>query len=198
MNIICPAKVGFRSVFLTCIMVVSCTFSSAYCQSQKITLLVQQTPNDGGKVTPDEGAYKFDENSEVTLTAIPNNGYVFVHWLGDVSDQESTSTTVHLNKPKIVIAVFEPVKDAIEPSNNIGSSGGGGGSSLVGNHVNVGNSVSISSGGGGGFVKPEGQVVFVPAGDNPPTVPEPATGLLFALGSFLTLRKRRREKANLS
>ena len=194
-----PANPGFRRVLLAIIILVSCTFSSAYCQSQKITLLVQQTPNNGGQVAPATGAYKFDQNSEITLTATPNEGYEFLHWLGDVSNQESVSTTVRIDKPKIIIAVFKPVHTDIDASKDyITSGGGGGGGSLVDNRVAIGNSVSLSGGPGGGNVKPQGQSIYVPAGDKPPVVPEPATGLLLALGSYFTFRKRRRGKLSLS
>ncbi len=194
-----PANVGFRSVFLAVIILASCTFSSAYCQSQKITLLVQQNPSDGGQVTPNEGTYKYDQNSEVTITAAPNKGYEFLYWLGDVSNQESISTTVRLDKPKIVIAVYEPVKSSDDVSErNIptfsGGGGGGGGGGLVGNRVSIGNSISISGGGGGIPQKPT--TIYVPVGENSPVVPEPATGLLLALGSLFTLTKRRSEKTN--
>ncbi|MBN2591549.1 MAG: PEP-CTERM sorting domain-containing protein [Sedimentisphaerales bacterium] len=192
-----PANVGLRSVFLAAVIVVSCTFSSAYCQSQKITLLVQQTPSDGGQVTPNEGTYKYDQNSEVTITAAPNKGYEFLYWLGDVSDQESISTTVRLDKPKIVIAVFEPAKSALDvPERDIPNVGGGGGSGggLGGNRVTIGNSVSLSGGGGG--VKPQPQTpiyIPIPAGGQPPAVPEPTTGLLLAIGSLFTFTKRRKK-----
>ncbi len=192
-----PANVGFRSVLLAVIIVVSCTFSSAYSQSQKITLLVQQNPSDGGKVTPNEGTYKFDQNSEVTITAAPNKGYEFLYWLGDVSNQESISTTVRLDKPKIVIAVYEPVKSSDDVSErnipNFSGGGGGGGGGLVGNRVSIGNSISINDGGG---TPQKPTIIYVPSGENSPVVPEPATGLLLALGSLFTLTKRRSEKAN--
>jgi len=173
----------------------SCTFSSAYCQSRQITLLVQQTPNEGGQVTPLAGAHKFDQDSQITLTATPNTGYEFLYWLGDVNEKDSTSTVVHLDKPKIVIAVFQAAQGNLDASSHV-SGGGGGGGGLMNNHVNIGNSGSISGGGGGG--KPQQQRVYAPAGDKPPVVPEPATGILFALGSLFTFAKRHRKKFILS
>lgn len=190
MKINYPANFGFKGVLLAFVIVAGCTFSSAYCQSQKMTLLVQQTPNEGGEVTPLAGAYKYDQDSEVTLTAAPNAGYEFLYWLGDVSDQESTNTIVHLDKPKIVVAVFEPVQSDLSVPSNFSSSGGGG--SLISNHVTIGNSVSISGGGG----KPQEQKVYAPSGDNTPVIPEPATGLLLAIGSFFAFAKRPRRKVN--
>ena len=197
MKAINPANVGFTRVLLATAILVSCTFSSAYSQSQKITLLVQQTPSDGGQVTPNEGSYKYDQNSEVKITATPNKGYKFLHWLGDVSNQESISTTVRLDKPKLVIAVFEPVYNSLDIPSSHNSIGGGGGSSagLMYNRVNFSNNISI--GGGGGGKQQEPTVIYEPVGDIiTPVVPEPATGLLLALGSLFTFTRRRRGKVN--
>ncbi len=189
MKVNSPAYVGFKGVLFTCVIAVSCLVSPAYCQGRKITLLVQQTPNEGGAVAPLAGVYRYDPDSEVTLTATPNNGYEFLYWLGDVSDQQSISTVVHLNKPKIVIAVFEPIKGSLNVPNNI--SGGGGGGGLINNPVTVGQPASLSGGGGG---KPQQTKVYAPAGEKNPVVPEPATGVLLALGSLLTFTKRRKRK----
>lgn len=189
-----PARVGFRGILFTIVFVLGGVSSPAYCSIQKMTLLVQQTPNDGGEVTPLAGTYKYDADTEVTLTATPNTGYEFLYWLGDVSDQQSPSTLVRLDKPKIVIAVFEPIQVAINGSSLITSSGGGGGG-LVNNLVTIGQPASLS---GGGAAKPQQLRVYAPVGEKPPVVPEPATGALLGLGSLFTFAKRRRRKINLS
>ncbi|MBN1973196.1 MAG: PEP-CTERM sorting domain-containing protein [Sedimentisphaerales bacterium] len=189
MKVDSPAHVGFSGVIFIFLIVVGCTFTSAYCQSQKMTLLVQQTPNEGGEVTPLAGTYKYDQDSEITLTATPNAGYEFLYWLGDVSEKESISTVVHLDKPKIVIAVFEKTPSNLDTSSHVGGGGGGG---LISNHVNIGNSVSISGGGG----KSQKPIVYAPSGDKTPVIPEPATGLLLAIGSLFTFTKRRRRQIN--
>ena len=61
------------------------------------------------------------------------------------------------------------------------------------NPVIISSSGSISGAGGG---KHQKQTVYAPAGDKPPVVPEPATGLLLALGSLFTFKKRTRRKFN--
>ena len=191
MKVDSPAYVGYKGILFACLIVVSSVLTPVYCQNQKVTLLVQQTPSEGGAVTPLAGAYKYDPDSEVTLTATPSAGYEFLYWLGDVSDQQSLSTVIHLNKPKIVIAVFEPIRGSIDTPGI--SSGGGGGAGLINNPVTVGQPASLSTGGAG---KPQETKVYAPAGEKLPVIPEPATGVLLALGSLFTFRKRHKQKFN--
>ena len=185
--------VRLRGILLTFIISVLCAFSPAYCQGQQVTLLVQQTPDEGGAVTPLAGTYKYEPDSDITLTALPNPGYEFAYWLGDVSDQKSISTVVHLDKPKIVIAVFQPIQSNLEVSGRISSGGGGGRAGLVSNPVTIGMPAGISGTGGG---KPQQQKVYFPAGEKPPVVPEPATGVLLTLGSLFAFKKRRKSRIN--
>ena len=188
--------VPYRGILLTFVASAICAFSPAYCQAQKVSLLVQQTPNEGGTVNPLAGTYKYEPDSYVTITAVPNPGYEFAHWLGDVSDQKSASTLVHLDKPKIVIAVFQPVQSNLETSGHVGGFGGGGGggvsSGAAYSPVTIGQPAGLSATGGG---KPQ-QKVYFPAGEKPPVIPEPATGVLLTLGSLLTFTKKRDRKIN--
>lgn len=184
-----PAQVGYRGVLIYFVITLSLVSWPAHCQGKEITLLIQQTPSDGGQVTPLAGTYKYAQGSEVTLTAKPREGYEFAYWLGDVSDQQTISTVVHLNKPKIVIAVFQPIQNDLNVSGNFGGGGASGG--LVSSPVTIGIPTSLSTGGGG---KTQQQKIYVPSGENPPVVPEPATGVLLTLGSLLTFSKRRRNR----
>ena len=58
-----------------------------------------------GTVEPGSGVYELGET--VTLVAIPDNGYVFAGWKGDLSGSES-SVDLLLEIDKSVTAVFEP------------------------------------------------------------------------------------------
>ncbi|HUW19566.1 MAG TPA: hypothetical protein VMW16_09710 [Sedimentisphaerales bacterium] len=104
----------------------------AYSRTSSSVLLLQKTPFQGGKTTPDVGVHRFDANAPVVLTAIPKAGYQFVYWLGDVSDPTENSTTVSLDSPKIVIAVFEQVLYGAAVAEGQASGGPGGG--LVANY----------------------------------------------------------------
>ena len=180
--------VGYRGVLLAFIIVVSGVTAPAYCQTHNISLLVQQTPNEGGDVTPGAGVYAFEPESEVTLTATPSPGYEFIYWLGDVSDHEANSTIVHLDKPKIVVAVFEQVEGGLDVSGVPGGGGGGGGMTAASSGIIQPASLSSTTG-----AKPKG-TVYASAPENPPVIPEPATGVLLTLGSLFAFTKRRKKK----
>jgi hypothetical protein len=61
------------------------------------------TAGEGGTVSTEGGT--FDEGTEVTVTATPDEGYVFVRWEG--SDSTENSLTITLNSNESLIAVFE-------------------------------------------------------------------------------------------
>jgi len=72
----------------------------------------------GGRVTtPGQGTFAYDEGMVVTLAAMPDQGYRFVNWSGDVgtvADVNSASTTIIMNDDYSIRATFEqapaPVK----------------------------------------------------------------------------------------
>jgi uncharacterized repeat protein (TIGR02543 family) len=74
-------------------------------------LTVTITPPGGGTVSPVNDTY--DLNANVTLTATPAEGYTFVRWDGDVTDNSTSPTiTVTMDANKSVTAVFELVVPA--------------------------------------------------------------------------------------
>ncbi|MHC4751388.1 MAG: InlB B-repeat-containing protein [Planctomycetota bacterium] len=163
-------------------------FVPAYCKTPSVTLLLEQTPSTGGEITPVAGVYYYAPGAEVTLTAVPKPGYQFVHWLGEVSDPASKSTVVYLNKPKVIIAVFEQTEYGILGEGESLAAGGGAGGGPVPTAVDFSRPAGLSSGGGG---KPQPQkLVFMESGDAAPEVPEPATGVLLVLGSLFAFSRR--------
>jgi len=183
-----------RSVMAGVVIITLILLAPAYCQLSGVTLLIQQSPPQGGKVVPSAGVYDFELNAEITLTAIPKAGYYFVQWLGDVVDPTAPTTVAYLNKPKVIIAVFQQT--------DYGTLLGGATVTpdIVSSVVPVGG--GSSSGGGGGFSNNDPPKEPPPPDDpddkdpppwnppDPPPVPEPATGLLLALGGLALLRKR--------
>jgi hypothetical protein len=169
-------------------------------------LLIEQTPVKGGEITPVAGVYHFESGSEVILTAIPKPGYKFVHWLGDVSDATASNTAVYLDKPKVIVAVFEQTEYGVLAEGGGASTGGGGaggGGSIGGlmpTALDFRRPGGLSAGGGGGNTQPQPQqgklVYFVDASDSDtsPEVPEPATGVLLVLGGLFAFARRRAGK----
>lgn len=182
-----PTYVGWRSI-MAIIIVGGALSTPAYCATSDITLFVQQTPDGGGATNPSSGIYHFSPQSEVTLTATPSPGYQFVYWLGDVSSPEAISTVVYLDKPKIVIAVFEQSDFSFSGG---GSPGGGGGLTATGGNISAGGGLSGTTG-----AKPQTHIAYAPSGDASAEVPEPATGVLLVLGSVFLLKNRRRNRFN--
>ena len=76
---------------------------SELCATNTVTVSV--TVDHGGMV---EGAGTYDLGATVTLTAVPNSGYVFSHWTGAVESMENP-LTVKVDVPKTYTAVFVPM-----------------------------------------------------------------------------------------
>lgn len=167
----------------------------AYCQTGGPVLLLQQLPADGGTITPDTGVHHVELNTSVTLTAIPKPGYQFVYWLGDVSDPTLNRTTVYLNAPKIIVAIFERAEFEIEGLLEIGSGIPGG--FFGGMRASAGDYSRRGYAGGGGrrpqkVRRPTSKPPEppLPPPEIPVPIPEPATVVLLALGSYLALAGR--------
>ena len=159
----------------------------AYCQTEDVVLLLEQTPVKGGKITPDAGVHYFKPNSEVILTAVPKTGYKFIHWLGDVSDPTAPNTVVYLNKPKVIIAVFEQAEQGVLGDGEGLLVSGGGGGGLFPTALDFSRPGGFAGGGG---AKPQKPVYYVKGKKPTPEVPEPATGLLLMLGGLFALKRR--------
>ena len=198
------------------VAVMLCLSATAYCRTDAIALLLQQTPVNGGTVNLKTGVHYFEPGTEITLTAVAKPGYQFVCWLGDVGDTTSSNTYAYLDTPKIIIAVFERAKyDFIAVASET-PTGGGGAGGLIGSARDY---IRQGGGGAGGrrprkwrwptlpepepeepedFPVPDEDSNFpVPeeVSDFPvPQIPEPATGILFAFGSLLFFSRRNAKK----
>ena len=101
---------------ITFVIIVAAALSTqAFCQDEidEYVLMIQQTPVGAGRITPETGVHSFTVNEKITITAMPKPGYIFLYWLGSVDDMTTNRTTVLIDAPKIVIAVFERAEFAL-------------------------------------------------------------------------------------
>lgn len=154
-------------------------------------LLLQSSPQEAGSITPGNGVHKVQVGQTVELSAVPRAGYRFLYWLGDVGAVGTVRTTVQLDSPKMVVAVFERERfDDLKDANIIAGSAEGG-------MISSGSSVS-----GGGSISGGSYPIINPTpGPTPPVqpedddfpvpgdIPEPATIALLSLGAFLLKKK---------
>ena len=94
---------------------------------QGYVLIIQQSPVGSGIITPGVGVYRPKLNQTVAIQANPKLGYKFIYWMGDVASPTSNRTSVRLDSPKIVIAVFEKENFELLSPSNVSASGIAGG-----------------------------------------------------------------------
>lgn len=193
---------GFAATF-GCVILLFCLAGTGYCEEFGTSLVLDVSPVNGGTLNLSPGVHTYDRDSEVTLIAVPHPGYQFVYWLGNVSNARASSTTVYLDSPKIIIAVFERSKfEIVEleegPQGSIGRGGlvGSGGDYAAGLEQAIGAKRPLHW----HFPKPkppeeENPPVPPDKGEEPPPVPvpEPATIVLIFAGmlSLVNYRHRR-------
>ncbi len=175
---------------------------AAYGQTDGTALLLQQTPEDAGVVTPGLGVLRFEPDTEITLTAIPKPGYQFVYWIGDVSNSGASSTTVYLDKPKIVIAVFERMEFRFEAmlARSAGMSRGDrifrSATDFITGEL-AGEGAKRPSKSRRAVIREDFPVPEDSEGNDfpvPEPIPEPATGILLGIASLFALAKGRMSK----
>jgi hypothetical protein len=194
---------GFATAF-GCAMLLFCLAGPGYGQDDSSALVLDVSPVNGGRVNLSSGVHIFDRDAEVTLIAVPNPGYQFVYWLGNVSNARASSTSVYLDSPKIVIAVFQRSKfEVVELEEGLlGSLGSGG---LIPSRGDYGAGLEQA---GGGRRPPSFHFPRIHQSNPPvppdngeedspsPKVPEPATIVLFSAG-LLSLANYRHRRAGM-
>jgi len=69
-------------------------------------LTMAVSPSGSGTTDPSVGVHTYPEDTNVSITATPNTGYVFDHWEGDVANPVSVSATVTMDANQAVTAHF--------------------------------------------------------------------------------------------
>lgn len=87
-------------------------------------VLVVSDPQEAGYVTLDPGRTGYSPGEEITLTATPEDGYVFANWSGDVPDEadlDDPELQLTVNDDLEITANFDAAADLASPSD--GSTG---------------------------------------------------------------------------
>ena len=157
--------------------------------AQQYALYLEQSPVQGGSVSPNGGTvHNYSPGERVTVSAVPAEGYEFVYWLGAVSDTTTSTTTISVDGPRYVLAVFERTEYENEPAEAINYAGAGGGGHLTANPRTVSNSgPSISQSGSSSTDYSGG------GGEIPIPTPEPTTLVLLFAGTGGLFLKRKRK-----
>lgn len=83
-------------------------------QTEPLTILV--SPSGAGSTTPGPGTNLEIQNTVTAVSAIANPGFQFSAWLGSVTAPSSAATTVIMNQPQTITAVFLPCGCAADVS----------------------------------------------------------------------------------
>jgi hypothetical protein len=195
-------SIGSQKVLLLLVFaVVFCgLLKPAYCQKNRPVLLLQKIPADAGTITPGEGVHYLPQNTSVTLTAVPQTGYQFIYWLGDVSDPQLNRTTAYLDAPKIIIAIFERAEFELEDMSEATQGIPGGLGDVLRASAADYSRQGFRGGGGGRRQSASGPPAQppepepLPPPEIPVPTPEPTTLVLLAVGSYLAFAGRRSRK----
>jgi hypothetical protein len=76
-------------------------------------LTIAVDPAEGGTTTPSAGIHSYAEDTEVEITAIPAEDYIFVNWSGDLSGS-ANPTTIVMDDAKSVTANFIPSPSGLD------------------------------------------------------------------------------------
>ena len=195
--------ISFTILLLLISTTIILTHRPGHCQNSGYSLMIISSPEDAGHITPAKGIFRPGLNEVVTLRAIPKAGYQFVYWLGDVTNVAANQTTIFVNAPKMVVAVFErtefdilgePHKQDEDDKYEFGAGGGVlGGAGWIPSTIRRGGRKSAARGAFPPFEWEEDEIIErnFPI---PEPIPEPATMAFLGLGAAVMLKKRQKRK----
>ena len=73
--------------------------------SQEMHTLTIQVSGNGSSI-PTAGVHSYMKGAAVAITAIPDSGWQFDGWIGDIAEPDLTTTVVKINSDKAVTASF--------------------------------------------------------------------------------------------
>lgn len=94
-------------LFRTILLVILSSFVMVSCSTENTPvyqLTTSANPSEGGSVSPAQGDY--DKGNQVTISAIPNENWVFRQWQGDYSGSQNPAS-ITMDSDKSLVALFE-------------------------------------------------------------------------------------------
>jgi len=82
------------------------------------TLTVSTTT--GGTTSPIPGTYKYNEGTQVNVTAVPNSNYAFDSWSLDGVTRSENPISISMNQNHSLVAHFTPIYQALTISAQVG------------------------------------------------------------------------------
>ena len=118
------------------------TYTATFTASYLLNAVVN--PPTGGTVTaaPTATGGYYAQGTTVSLSAVPNAGYVFAGWTGNVANATAASTAVSMSSPQNVTANFQLANSAV----NYGAGFTAGGMSLNGTAALSGTALQLTNG----------------------------------------------------
>ena len=102
---------GLSLSLLTGILLTGCSTENTKTYEVSVTAI----PEEGGTIEPNGGTYS--DGEEISLTAVPSNGWQFMRWEGDLLGSDNPGQVI-VDDAKDVVAIFatlsEPVTDIDE------------------------------------------------------------------------------------
>ena len=87
------------------------TVTAVFIETTAERLVLETSAGEGGTVDPEPGEHAYAVGTEVTVTATPDDGWLFDHWEGDLEGSDNPAT-VTMDSNKKVKAVFVSEDDS--------------------------------------------------------------------------------------
>lgn len=126
----------------TVLMNRSKTVKAVFIEAPVIYTLTMQSPSSGGTVTPPPGTYMYAAGKLVTLVAMPDEGFAFDHWEGDIGGT-SAVVALPMDSNKVVRAVFRQAPFVTRINPDKGTIAGGEQISIEGGRLSTTSEVLI-------------------------------------------------------
>lgn len=91
-------------IILILFIIIPIRHTCAETSSDPVTYLLVTTIEGKGKITPEPGNNYYERGTVLQLTAIPDDGWVFIEWLGGEVDIDNR---IIMDSNKSIVAVFE-------------------------------------------------------------------------------------------